>query len=830
VAATAGQSTGSGSRAKTLPPTRPQGLALPSASAVCDVGVGDTDTHHIPTPPPADQPSGRVDVFSAVATPSPATSCPADADPHAALGPHAIPGYRLDGVIGYGGMGTVYLARQVSLDRPVALKVMSKVWAADPVFVARFVREAYAAAQLNHPNVVQIYDIGEIGGSRYFSMEYVAGRSLAEVVKARGKLDVETAVGYVLQAARGLKHAHDRGIIHRDIKPDNLLLDTHGVVKVADLGLVKTPDLAAHQDTLADERRCAGSGLHTLPADMTGVRMALGTPAYMAPEQCRDAAAVDHRADIYSLGCTLYALVTGTQPFHAPDSIGVMKKHAYEPPVPPEQHNPRVPAEASAVILKMMAKRREDRFRSMGEVVRTLEQWLGVQTNAKFVPREDQIAEVEGLAARFFATPTAVTRHRAVSGFVSAAALAAVLLVFFGQVAYAFGTAGLVLQSAVTYFALSGWTRKTELMGRVRRFAAGLSAGDWVVTAGTAGLFAAFLWVSGLLAVWVGFGLIGVAAAVVLVFWIDQKLEVERFPALDAADRLVRALRAQGVGERDAKLFFAKHSGRRWEELFEAVFGYEAKLAVRADLRGGAAGTREKFAAWREPLIALLNHVEAERKKAREKAMLERSEYDRLVAAGMPKRAARDKAAFTAAALVDQASVIRESELNRPDAPSQTAASLRPLLQPSGTYEYVPEPPPPRSPFGWVPEALLGLPVRATLAAVLLVACGGWVAQNDLIRFARREASDPAPLRIPGVAAEWTSWCDTANVGWGGVLLLGSLLYRGSRMAALTLLGAGVAVFGHKMGIRTVEPVRDYHVAMLLGTVLSLIGYRLGRR
>ena len=231
--------------------------------------------------PPAD--GGDVQLF---VTPQfgAASSCPASTTAHGRLAPNAIPGYRIDGVIGTGGMGTVYVARQLSLDRPVALKVMSNAWASDPVFAARFVREAYAAAQLGNPNVVQIFDIGEHGGARYFSMEDVAGQCLADVIRTDGPLDVETAVGYALQAARGLKHAHDRGIIHRDVKPDNLLLDAHGVVKVADLGLVKTPDLTALQDRLCDSTE---SGLHTIPPDMTGVRMALGTPAFMAPEQCQ---------------------------------------------------------------------------------------------------------------------------------------------------------------------------------------------------------------------------------------------------------------------------------------------------------------------------------------------------------------------------------------------------------------------------------------------------------------------------------------------------------------------------------------------------------------
>jgi eukaryotic-like serine/threonine-protein kinase len=775
---------------------------------------------------------GRVELFDRSQPTSPDLSCPSNTNVHGQLAANAIPGYRIDEVIGVGGMGTVYLARQISLDRPVALKVMSKVWAADPVFVARFVREAYAAAQLNHTNVVQIYDIGELNNGRYFSMEYVVGKSLADVIKTQGKVEVETAIGYILQAARGLKHAHDRGIIHRDIKPDNLLLDSHGVVKVADLGLVKTPDLTAQEDSVIDERRCGDSGLHTLPPGMTGVRMALGTPAYMAPEQCRDAATVDHRADIYSLGCTLYALLTGTQPFHAPDSFALMKKQAYEPATPPEQLNPRIPYEISLVVTRMMAKQPGDRFRSMGEVIRTLELWLGVHSNVKFQPCEKEIGEVEQLASAFFAAPTASRRQRVVSGFVSTAALAALLSLFFGRISYAFGLAGMVLQSAIAYFVVTGWTRETYLFHRLKRFAVGMSIGDWLVTTGAAGLFIAFLATSNLMAVWFGFGLIGVAAAVVLAYGFDHKLALERFPTIQATDDLMHRLQERRIPEAEAKLFMAKYAGRQWEEFFEAVFGYEAKLVVRGELRGGSVGTRVRYATWREPLIQLLNHIDSQRRTARERRMLVQAEYSRLVASGVSRRRAWDKAIVTAESLVEQASAIRQSDLNHPDAASHSGAIAFRMLQPGCMAGQTNTDAPPQDRFGDVIDWLIGKPMRGTIAALLVAMCAVWVYQNQLIRFTIPGPDELtiAPLVIDGIPTEWTNWCDSANVGWGGMLLMASLFFRGHRQAMLSLLGAAVTVFGHKLGIRTVEPIRDYHVAMFLGTVLALVGYRLGRR
>jgi len=788
--------------------------------------TAETDTHSLPTPFPgiaANTDGGDLSLS--------AGSCPSDPNDHTATdAPKNVPGYTVERTLGHGGMGTVYLAKQLSLDRLVALKVMSKLWAQDPVFVARFVREAYAAALLNHPNVVQIYDIGEVDETRFISMEYVDGKSLSDLLKAGGRLDPETAVGYILQAARGLKHAHDRGIIHRDIKPDNLLLDQNGIVKVADLGLVKTPELSRYDDRLADDSASSQNGLLSLPADMTGVRMALGTPAYMAPEQCRDAATVDHRADIYSLGCTLYTLVTGRQPFQGTDSLSVMKMHAYEIPVPPETHTPRLPRELSAIILRMMAKLPGDRYRHLGEVIRTLEEWLGTgeEKKRRYTPREDQIAEVELLARAFRTAPTAPLRERAVSGFLTGCVLLAVLLTMFGKTAWAFGVAGMIVQSVGIYFLLNGWSRETYLFKRARRTMMELTRGDLLVIACGIGIFLAFLWVSHLLWISAGFGLIGTAVALALWYGFDRKVDSERFPTIEAADQFVRKLRRQGVMVDDARYVVAKHSGRYWEEFFEAVFGYEAKIAMRAELlRGGSAGRRERFASWREPIVHLINQVETLRKKSRDRALIERAEYERLCSTGLQKREARERASVLANELIEHGDIVRElvsdgtATMSQVRLPNFNSSSMEFELQQVVAHRK----------WSRVLDVLIGPPVRMVLAAVLLAACSWWVWQNGLLQLGGMvHGVQSAPLSIDGIAAHWTSWCDTANPGWGGILLLGSLFYRGERMAALALLGATVTVLGHKFGIRTVHPIQDYHVAMMVGTLLALLGYRLGRR
>ena len=765
----------------------------------------------------------------------PIASIPVEHSPGPGTAPDHVPGYVVESILGFGGMGTVYLARQLSLDRAVALKVMSRNWSQDAVFSARFTREAFAAAMLNHPNVVQIYDVGDVDGYRYFSMEYVPGRSLSEVVRRQGKLDPETAVGYILQAARGLKHAHERGLIHRDVKPDNLLLNEQGIVKVADLGLVKTPDVCEPLD-----RAEPGIDATPMPRDMTGTRMALGTPAYMAPEQCRDAASVDHRADIYSLGCTLYVLVTGRAPFDGRTAVELMTKHAYEPMVPPEQLVARIPKELSAVIQKMMAKRIGDRFPNMAEVIRTLEQWLGIHHTGTFSPRDEQIDHLEACVQQFNHAPTVILRDRVLSAAATVVMLAAVLFMFFGKLSWAFGLAGLVLQAATAYFLVHGLTNKTYFFRRVRQFTFGLSAWDGILVCGGLGLFALLLWMLGIFWIWVGFGLIGTAVAGAMRLAFDRAIAAERRESLDQCATLLRRMRRHGLDEEELRQFTAKHGGMHWEEFFEALFGYEAKLGARALLlRGVGAGTRERYAGWREPILHLIDRVEKTRREQRERKLLEGIERARLLAAGMDAGSADAAAERTADEFLTDVEALREgrplrggpsSGYYRTDSLPEVSEFLAlhgrqqrfGLSAAPGEHDWL------GRAVGW----LVGPHVRIVLAVLLMSACVLWVHQNRSC-FGLGEATVPMTgttgLLLEGVPSEATDWADSANVGWAGVLMLASLFFRGNRMALFVLLGAGICVFGTHFGIRTVEPIRDHHAAIILGSVFTLIGFRLGR-
>ncbi len=264
-----------------------------------------------------------------------------------------IPGYKILGKLGAGAMAVVYKAKQLSLNRMVAIKVLPKRFSENPEYVERFYREGQAAGSLNHPNIVQAIDVGEAGGYHYFVMEYVEGKTISDDLVA-GKIFPEAeALDIITQVASALAHAHACTLIHRDVKPKNIIISTNGTVKLADMGLARaTTDIEAAQSE-------AGK--------------AYGTPYYIAPEQIRGRIDIDGRADIYGLGATLYHMLTGRVPFMAEDSADVMRKHLREKLVPPDHINTSLSAGVSEVVEIMMAKRKEDRYHDVEELLTDLE-------------------------------------------------------------------------------------------------------------------------------------------------------------------------------------------------------------------------------------------------------------------------------------------------------------------------------------------------------------------------------------------------------------------------------------------------------------------------
>jgi eukaryotic-like serine/threonine-protein kinase len=248
--------------------------------------------------------------------------------------------YRVEGRLGVGGMSTVHLAFDQRLERYVALKLLAEHLADDPTFVSRFRREALAAARLVHPNIVQVFDFGfdESAHQHFIVMEHVAGHSCAELLRDRGHLDVEQAVDVVAQSCRGLDYAHRNGVIHRDVKPGNLLVSESGVVKLADFGIARATDQSS----------------------ITQVGSVLGTAAYLAPEQARGEEA-GPRADIYSLGVVTYQLLSGRLPYEASSLSELTLKQQRESPTPLDELNPRVPRELGLAVAMALAIDQESR-------------------------------------------------------------------------------------------------------------------------------------------------------------------------------------------------------------------------------------------------------------------------------------------------------------------------------------------------------------------------------------------------------------------------------------------------------------------------------------
>jgi serine/threonine-protein kinase len=253
-----------------------------------------------------------------------------------------IGGFRIIDKLGEGAMGAVYMAVQLALDRVVALKVLPERLAHNPEYIERFLREAKVAARLEHTNVVRAIDIGESHGKYYFAMELVEGRSLESVLRERGSLAEEEAVDVALQATHGLVCAWRNGLIHRDIKPDNLLVTYEGVVKIADLGLAK--GVSSSEDK---------------PLTQEGTT--LGTPHYISPEQAM-AEDVDIRTDIYALGVTLYRMLTGAFPFGGDTPVKIVTARLAADAKPVREVNPKATREIEQVVRTMMARKRDDRY------------------------------------------------------------------------------------------------------------------------------------------------------------------------------------------------------------------------------------------------------------------------------------------------------------------------------------------------------------------------------------------------------------------------------------------------------------------------------------
>jgi serine/threonine-protein kinase len=290
-----------------------------------------------------------------------------------------IPGFRLEKKLGAGAMGVVWLARQLSLDRLVAIKLLGPKFAKDKLFIDRFYKEGRAAARLNDPNIVAAYDVNQTAaGLCYFVMEYVDGETVYDRIKSKHRIPEREALHIIRQAASALRHAHETGFIHRDVKPKNLMINRSGVVKLADLGLARGEDDSA---AAAEEKG-----------------KIFGTPYYISPEQIR-ARSVTAASDIYGLGATLYHMVTGRVPFDGPSPSDVMQKHLRTPLVPPDQLVPQLSSGLSMVVEMMMAKDPRERYSSAVDLIEDLDRVQAGESPVHARPKFEAALSGAGAAA-----------------------------------------------------------------------------------------------------------------------------------------------------------------------------------------------------------------------------------------------------------------------------------------------------------------------------------------------------------------------------------------------------------------------------------------------
>src|SRR5918997_25824 len=291
--------------------------------------------------------------------------------------------YRVQRKLGHGGMADVYLAEDEELGRRVAIKILNDRHAADEQFVERFRREAKHAAGLSHPNIVSIYDRGEAEGTYYIAMEYLEGRSLKELISSRGPAPVAIAIEYARQILAALRVSHRTGVIHRDIKPHNVLVDGEGRLKVTDFGIAR-----------------AG------PSQMTEAGSIVGTAQYLSPEQAQGAP-VSESSDLYSVGIVLYELLTGEVPFSGESPVEIAMKHLSKVPTPPSRLRPEIPHDLDLVVMRALAKDPDDRYQSADEMDADLAR---VGRGLAVSPETEETATA--IIARPITAPTVVAPRR----------------------------------------------------------------------------------------------------------------------------------------------------------------------------------------------------------------------------------------------------------------------------------------------------------------------------------------------------------------------------------------------------------------------------------
>lgn len=504
--------------------------------------------------------------------------------------------------------GAIYLGRNAWLDQFITLKVLSPAQSRDPAVVRTFLREAVSASKLTHPGIVQIEQIGKESDVYFVSMEFIDGEPLSKVLRDNAKLVPESAAGFILQAARAMQAAHAQGILHRDLKPDNLLINSQGIIKVANLGMINRPDA-------------------TNAAANTREQFSSGTPAYMPAEQARDAKLVDQRSDIYSLGCTFYELLTGRAPFLGSTVQQVLSKHQREAMTPPDMVIRSVPRTLSLIVMRMTAKRPEERYASMADVSRALEDFLGVAPAGPFTPRPELAAALEGSVKKFNASGASVLRSQINVTFFLGCIAGIAALFLTGHPLWGSTVLGILVLSPIAYQIIAGVSRRTHLFAKIRQSLAEGNVLVGLLPALLLGSLLVGLFLIGWLWQWLAAASIAILLSLLMHYTIDALRERDRASAIESAQMLLKQLRLRGIDESRVRQFLCIYSGTHWEEFYEAMFGYDAKLQARKQINSSESALRRpKFAAWRDPLIRMIERRLIKRRAAKQRELLEEAD------------------------------------------------------------------------------------------------------------------------------------------------------------------------------------------------------------
>jgi hypothetical protein len=787
--------------------------------------------------------------------------------------PAWVAGYHVVGEAEPDAVGAAYLAKPLFSDRRVVVRVVNREWERNAIYLSRLVHDLHATALMHHPNLVEVVDFGASGRSHYIALERPGGQNLAALLGSKGRLEPAKAAAVVLQAARGLRFAHNHGMIHRDVKPERISIDADGLVKVAGVGLTATPALA--EADLASAGKLKQSGAMALATTVP-----VGAPAFMAPEQTRENGVVDARADIYSLGCVLFYLLTGRPPFEGSSAVELIAKHQHEPPPSPQRINPAVPQRLSDLTVAMLGKRPDERPGSLDAVIADLERFLAVPGADAVTLSADETAELAECAEQFAAAPTRRTRSLAIAAAAGSCTLIVIASLLGRHLFLAGGFLGLGLMTAFAYFMVHGFSDGTALFHKTCDVVTNSGWRGRLIAVASAILILMLLNVFHLLGAWIAFGLLAVVAAVAFHEMFDRRLASERAEPLAIARRAVGVLRRRGVAEESIRRLVCVASGPVWEEFFEAIFGYDAKLEARA--RWGLDSHQRplpKFAAWRDPMIAWLEAKERARREERDIALLQRIEEQGLQAQGVNLLTARRRSARIAQAVVKMATELRSKKGHAGGGAHEHFSIARMLRHTAENPDQaLSEHSEARFPLRlWVALAihtLLGPTPRFLAGAALVVGCLVWMDQNAIVTGRQyreaaekvREAASKAveskdvnavreikpreligeeslarareafekggtrPLDVPMVPRALLQRFNGFNPGVAGLILIVSALFRGTWVNLLSAAGAAVAWLGPSFGPPTAEMGKAQLVSMAIGVALMVAGIAISRR